>query len=153
MLLSRLLAVSNDAGRGQPAAVVIANASADPEILGLTADSRAVRAGFVFAALPGVIGTSEQINGSGFLTRGAQVTQVSINGLEPGKEPFIFPLAVPLLVFGAGSLAPKRFAARSRSASSSAWSRSASISRFASSTSPTSRSTAAFRSAALWPRR
>lgn len=54
MLLSRLLAVSNDAGRGSPAAVVVVNASADPEILGLTADSRAVRAGFLFAALPGV---------------------------------------------------------------------------------------------------
>jgi lipoprotein-releasing system permease protein len=37
-------------------------------------------------ALPGVIATSQQINGSGFLTRGNQVSQVSINGLEPGKE-------------------------------------------------------------------
>ena len=44
-------------------------------------------------ALPGVIGTSQQINGSGFLTRGAQVTQVSINGLEPGKESVIANLA------------------------------------------------------------
>lgn len=40
-------------------------------------------------ALPGVIGTSQQINGSGFLTRGAQVIQVSINGLEPGRESVI----------------------------------------------------------------
>ena len=53
MLLSRLLAVSNDAGRGQPAAVIAANASADPDVLGLTADSRAVRPGWLFAALPG----------------------------------------------------------------------------------------------------
>lgn len=44
-------------------------------------------------AIPGVIGTSQQINGSGFLTRGAQVTQVSINGLEPGKESVIANLA------------------------------------------------------------
>ena len=44
-------------------------------------------------SLPGVIGTSPQINGSGFLTRGAQVTQVSINGLEPGKESVIANLA------------------------------------------------------------
>jgi lipoprotein-releasing system permease protein len=44
-------------------------------------------------ALPGVIGTSQQINGSGFLTRGAQVTQVSINGLEPGRESVIANLA------------------------------------------------------------
>mgnify|MGYP002654381994 FL=1 len=43
--------------------------------------------------IPGVIGTSQQINGSGFLTRGAQVTQVSINGLEPGKESVIANLA------------------------------------------------------------
>lgn len=54
MLLSRLLAVSNDAGRGQPAAVIAAACPADPEILGLTADSRAVRPGWLFAALPGV---------------------------------------------------------------------------------------------------
>lgn len=44
-------------------------------------------------ALPGVIGTSPQINGSGFLTRGAQVTQVSINGLESGRESVIANLA------------------------------------------------------------
>jgi lipoprotein-releasing system permease protein len=43
--------------------------------------------------LPGVIGTSQQINGSGFLTRGAQVTQVSISGLEPGRESVIANLA------------------------------------------------------------
>ncbi len=43
--------------------------------------------------IPGVIGTSQQINGSGFLTRGAQVTQVSINGLELGKESVIANLA------------------------------------------------------------
>jgi len=44
-------------------------------------------------ALPGVTGTSQQINGSGFLTRGAQVTQVSINGLMPGRESVIANLA------------------------------------------------------------
>lgn len=44
-------------------------------------------------ALPGVTGTSQQINGSGFLTRGAQVTQVSIKGLEPGRESVIANLA------------------------------------------------------------
>lgn len=43
--------------------------------------------------LPGVTGTSQQINGSGFLTRGALVTQVSINGLEPGHESIIANLA------------------------------------------------------------
>lgn len=37
-------------------------------------------------ALPGVRAVSPEINGSGFLTRGAQVAQVSINGLEPGRE-------------------------------------------------------------------
>lgn len=44
-------------------------------------------------ALPGVIATSQQINGSGFLVRGALVTQVSISGLEPGKESAIVNLA------------------------------------------------------------
>lgn len=44
-------------------------------------------------ALPGVIGVSQQINGSGFLTRGAQVIQVSIKGLEPGRESVIANLA------------------------------------------------------------
>ncbi|PZX48764.1 ABC transporter permease [Cereibacter changlensis] len=44
-------------------------------------------------ALSGVIGTSQQINGSGFLARGAQVTQVSINGLEQGRESVIANLA------------------------------------------------------------
>jgi lipoprotein-releasing system permease protein len=43
--------------------------------------------------LQGVTGVSPQINGSGFLTRGAQVTQVSINGLEPGRESIIANLA------------------------------------------------------------
>lgn len=44
-------------------------------------------------ALPGVIGTSPQINGSGFLTRGSQIEQVSIGGLEPGRESVIANLA------------------------------------------------------------
>ncbi|MCZ8153359.1 MAG: ABC transporter permease [Rhodobacteraceae bacterium] len=44
-------------------------------------------------ALPGVTAVSPQINGSGFLTRGGQVTQVSINGLQPGKESAIADLA------------------------------------------------------------
>jgi lipoprotein-releasing system permease protein len=47
----------------------------------------------LIAALPGVTGISPQINGSGFLTRGAQVTQVSINGLELGAESVIANLA------------------------------------------------------------
>jgi lipoprotein-releasing system permease protein len=37
-------------------------------------------------ALPGVTAVSPEINGSGILTRGGQVTQVAINGLEPGRE-------------------------------------------------------------------
>lgn len=37
-------------------------------------------------ALPFVKAVSPQINGAGFLTRGAQVAQVSVNGLEPGRE-------------------------------------------------------------------
>ena len=37
-------------------------------------------------SLPGVRAVSPQISGSGFITHGAQVAQVSINGLMPGRE-------------------------------------------------------------------
>jgi lipoprotein-releasing system permease protein len=47
----------------------------------------------LITAMPGVVGASQQINGSGFLTRGAQVAQLSINGLEPGQESVIANLA------------------------------------------------------------
>jgi len=43
-------------------------------------------------ALPGVIAVSSQVNGPGFVTRGAQVMQVSVIGLEPGKESAILNL-------------------------------------------------------------
>ncbi len=36
--------------------------------------------------VPGVVAVSPQIGGAGFLTRGAQVAQVSVTGLEPGRE-------------------------------------------------------------------
>jgi len=36
-------------------------------------------------ALPGVLATSQQITGGGFLRRGAQSAQVSVTGLEPDK--------------------------------------------------------------------
>ncbi len=55
-------------------------------------------------ALPGVIATSQQINGSGFLVRGALTTQVSISGIEPGKESAIVNLA-GYMVEGAADLA------------------------------------------------
>jgi lipoprotein-releasing system permease protein len=42
--------------------------------------------------LPGVVAVSPQVNGSGFMTRGAQVAQVGINGLEVGKESAIVTL-------------------------------------------------------------
>jgi lipoprotein-releasing system permease protein len=43
-------------------------------------------------ALPEVIAVSPQINGAGFMTRGSLVAQVSINGIEPGKESAIIGL-------------------------------------------------------------
>ncbi len=43
-------------------------------------------------ALPEVIAVSPQINGAGFMTRGSLVSQVSINGVEPGKESVIIGL-------------------------------------------------------------
>jgi len=42
--------------------------------------------------VPGVIAVSPQITGAGFLTRGAQVAQVSVTGLEPGRESAILKL-------------------------------------------------------------
>lgn len=43
-------------------------------------------------AVPGVIAVSPQISGAGFLTRGAQVAQVSVTGIEPGRESAILDL-------------------------------------------------------------
>ncbi|MFN7224812.1 MAG: ABC transporter permease [Paracoccaceae bacterium] len=43
-------------------------------------------------AVPGVKAVSPQITGAGFLARGAQVAQVSITGLEPGRESAILNL-------------------------------------------------------------
>lgn len=42
--------------------------------------------------VPGVVAVSPQISGAGFLTRGAQVAQVSVTGLEPGRESAILNL-------------------------------------------------------------
>jgi lipoprotein-releasing system permease protein len=43
-------------------------------------------------AVPGVRAVSPQITGAGFLTRGAQVSQVSVTGMEPGRESAILDL-------------------------------------------------------------
>ncbi|WP_282129612.1 ABC transporter permease [Roseobacter litoralis] len=43
-------------------------------------------------AVPGVRAVSPQITGAGFLTRGAQVAQVSVTGVEPGRESAILDL-------------------------------------------------------------
>jgi lipoprotein-releasing system permease protein len=42
--------------------------------------------------VPGVRAVSPQITGAGFLTRGAQVAQVSVTGVEPGRESAILDL-------------------------------------------------------------
>jgi lipoprotein-releasing system permease protein len=47
----------------------------------------------LIATVPGVIAVSPQITGAGFLTRGAQVSQVSVSGVEPGLESAILNLA------------------------------------------------------------
>ncbi|WP_019953297.1 ABC transporter permease [Yoonia vestfoldensis] len=44
-------------------------------------------------AVPGVRAVSPQITGAGFLTRGAQTAQVSVTGVEPGRESAILDLA------------------------------------------------------------
>ena len=46
----------------------------------------------LIVAVPGVIAVSPQITGAGFLTRGGQVAQVSVTGLEPGRESAILNL-------------------------------------------------------------
>jgi len=46
----------------------------------------------LIAALPGVRAVSPQINGSGFVTRGAQSLQISVNGVEAGLESAIINL-------------------------------------------------------------
>jgi lipoprotein-releasing system permease protein len=43
-------------------------------------------------AVPGVIAVSPQITGAGFLMRGVQVAQVSVTGVEPGRESAILDL-------------------------------------------------------------
>lgn len=46
----------------------------------------------MIAKVSGVKAVSQQITGAGFLTRGAQVSQVSISGVEPGQESAIMKL-------------------------------------------------------------
>ncbi len=47
--------------------------------------------------LPGVVAVSPQIVGSGFMTRGAKVSQVAITGVEPGMESAIVQLQTYLV--------------------------------------------------------
>lgn len=47
----------------------------------------------LITAVRGVRAVSPQITGAGFLTRGAQVAQVSVTGVEPGRESAILDLA------------------------------------------------------------
>jgi lipoprotein-releasing system permease protein len=46
----------------------------------------------LIAGVPGVKAVSPQITGAGFLTRGAQISQVSVSGVEPGRESAILDL-------------------------------------------------------------
>jgi len=46
----------------------------------------------LIAAVPGVKSVSPQITGAGFMTRGAQVSQVGVTGVEPGLESAILDL-------------------------------------------------------------
>ncbi len=72
----------------------------DGQILSVTERGRARTATLAEAAtfipiietVPGVVAVSPQITGAGFLTRGAQVAQVSVTGLEPGREAAILDL-------------------------------------------------------------
>lgn len=72
----------------------------DGQVLGVIERGRARTASLSEAAtfiplietVPGVIAVSPQITGAGFLARGAQVAQVSVTGLEPGRESDILDL-------------------------------------------------------------
>lgn len=72
----------------------------DDQVLGVIERGRARTASLSEAAtfiplietVPGVIAVSPQITGAGFLARGAQVAQVSVTGLEPGRESDILDL-------------------------------------------------------------
>ena len=74
--------------------------SAEGHILAVTERGRARTAALAEAAtwipliesVPGVAAVSPQVSGAGFLTRGAQVAQVSVTGLEPGRESAILNL-------------------------------------------------------------
>ena len=74
--------------------------AADGHVLAVTERGRARTATLAEAAtfvplieaVPGVMAVSPQIGGAGFLARGAQVAQVSVTGLEPGRESAILNL-------------------------------------------------------------
>ncbi len=72
----------------------------DGHVLAVTERGRARTATLAEAAtfvplietVPGVTAVSPQISGAGFVARGAQVAQVSVTGLEPGRESAILDL-------------------------------------------------------------
>jgi len=74
--------------------------SADGHVLAVTERGRARTATLAEAAtyiplieaVPGVAAVSPQITGAGFLTRGAQVAQVGVTGVESGRESAILDL-------------------------------------------------------------
>ena len=74
--------------------------SADGHVLAVTERGRARTATLAEAAtyiplieaVPGVTAVSPQITGAGFLTRGAQVAQVGVTGVESGRESAILDL-------------------------------------------------------------
>ena len=74
--------------------------AADGHVLAVTERGRARTATLAEAAtfvplietVPGVTAVSPQISGAGFVMRGAQVAQVSVTGLEPGRESAILDL-------------------------------------------------------------
>ncbi len=51
----------------------------------------------MIAALPGVVAVSPQVNGTGFMTRGGQVSQVAVTGVEPGLESAVIRLDTYLI--------------------------------------------------------
>lgn len=81
-----ILPSTSDAPRGSVLAIQQEAGTADVQLRSTEAFVPLIE------ALPGVVAVSSQVTGPGFVTRGAQVLQVSVIGLEPGKESAILDL-------------------------------------------------------------
>ena len=92
--------ITIEAEVADPAILIRPEAAREGHILAVT-ESSGIRTatltneetwGPLIQSVPGVVAVSPQITGAGFLTRGAQVAQVGVTGVEPGRESAILDL-------------------------------------------------------------